>query len=184
MSYKAILARADGFFRSVMQAQPQNLQCGRGCSLCCYGLFEISAADIPMLAEGLEKLHPMRRQKIVRRAAEILAESHHPNLRETNPLAKEEFFDRTAAVACPNLSESGECMVYEHRPLVCRTFGLPLRDDERYIGDVCDLNFNEATDEQRLAASWDLQWEDELGPEDQYTIPEAVVLIARMRGRM
>ena len=75
-------------------------------------------------------------------------------------------------------------MVYEHRPLVCRTFGLPLRDDERYIGDVCDLNFNEATDEQRLAASWDLQWEDELGPEDQYTIPEAVVLIARMRGRM
>ena len=40
------------------------------------------------------------------------------------------------------------------------------------------------TDEQRLAASWDLQWEDELGPEDQYTIPEAVVLIARMRGRM
>ena len=63
MSYKAILARADGFFRSVMQAQPQNLQCGKGCSLCCYGLFEIGSGDVPLIAEGLEKLHPARRTR-------------------------------------------------------------------------------------------------------------------------
>ena len=63
MSYKRILQHADEFFRSVMDSQPQNLQCGRGCSLCCYGLFEIGAADIPILAEGLERLHPMRRRR-------------------------------------------------------------------------------------------------------------------------
>jgi hypothetical protein len=28
----------------------------------------------------------------------------------------------------------------------------------------------------------DMQWEDELGPEDVYTIPEAIVLAARMNG--
>jgi Fe-S-cluster containining protein len=182
MSYKRILEHADEFFRSVMETQPQNLQCGRGCSLCCYGLFEIGAADIPILAEGLEALHPMRRRKIIRRAAEVIAESRHPNLRESNSLEKEEFFSQTAAVACPNLNESGECMVYEHRPLVCRTFGLPLREGDRYLGDVCDLNFNKASDEQRLAAAWDLKWEDELDPEEEYTIPEAIVFIARMRG--
>ena len=38
-------------------------------------------------------------------------------------------------------------MLYEYRPLVCRTFGLPLRQGDRYLGDVCDLNFNEASDE-------------------------------------
>ena len=37
---------------------------------------------------------------------------------------KEKFFERTASTPCPNLSESGECLMYEHRPLVCRTFGL------------------------------------------------------------
>src|SRR5437867_1675494 len=184
MSYKAILNRADAFFRSVMQSQPQNLQCGRGCSLCCYGLFEIGAADIPLLAEGLSQLHPMRRRKIVRRAAEIVAQSRHPNLREATPLEKDEFFSRTASVACPNLNASGECMVYEYRPLICRTFGLPLRQGDRYLGDVCDLNFNEASDQQRLEALWDLEWEDELDPEDEYTIPEAIVFIARMRGWM
>ena len=141
MSYKEILDRADAFFRSASESQRQNLQCGRGCSLCCYGLFEFGAADIPVLAEGLERLHPMRRRKIVRKALAIVAESRHPNLRESTPVEKDEFFSRTASVACPNLNDSGECMIYDHRPLVCRTFGLPLRDGDRYIGDVCDLNF-------------------------------------------
>ena len=184
MSYKNILNAADEFFRSVVDTQPQNLQCGRGCSLCCYGLFEIGAADIPILAEGLAQLHPMRRRKIVRRAREIVASSKHPNLRECSSGEKEAFFDRTAATPCPNLNDGGECMIYQHRPLVCRTFGLPLRDGNRYLGDVCELNFTAATEAQRLDAAWDLQREDALGPEDEYTIPEAIVLIARMRGWM
>jgi len=73
-------------------------------------------------------------------------------------------------------------MIYEHRPLVCRTFGLPVREGDRYLGDVCDLNFQDASDEQRLTAAWDLKWEDEVDPEEEYTIPEAIVFIARMRG--
>lgn len=183
MSYRRILKHADEFFRSVMQSQPQNLQCGRGCSLCCYGLFEVGAADIPVLADGLQKLHPMRRRKIIRRAVEIIAESRHPNLRESTPAEKDEFFNRTASTACPNLNGSGECMVYEHRPLICRTFGLPLRDgDDHYLADVCELNFNEASDDERLAAAWDLRWEDQVDPADEYTIPEAIVFIARTRG--
>lgn len=182
MSYQSILDRADEFFRSVAASQPENLQCGRGCSLCCYGLFEIGSGDVPILAEGLSKLHPSRRRMIIRRALAIVAESRHPNLRECSPLEKEAFFDRTSSVACPNLDESGACMVYEARPLVCRTFGLPLRNADHYLGDVCELNFTSAPQEAKERAAWDLQWEDELGPEDEYTIPEAIVLAARLRG--
>lgn len=181
-NYRKILDRADGFFRSVIETQPQNLQCGRGCSLCCYGLFEIGSGDVPMIAEGLEKLHPSRRKMILRRAVEIVASSAHPNLRECSPVEKEAFFDRTASVACPNLSDAGECMIYDSRPLVCRTFGLPLRESERYLGDVCELNFTSATNEQKMDAAWDLNWEDELGVEDEFTVPEAIVMVARMRG--
>ena len=47
----------------------------------------------------------------------------------------------------------------------------PLRNGDRYIGDVCDLNFRESTQAENEAAAWDLQWEDVLGPEDEYTIP-------------
>jgi Fe-S-cluster containining protein len=182
MSYQSILDRADGFFRKVLETQPQNLQCGRGCSLCCHGLFEIGSGDVPVLADGLAKLHPARRKKIIRRALAIVAESRHPNLRECSPIDKDAFFDRTASVPCPNLDENGACMVYESRPLVCRTFGLPLRNADEYLGDVCELNFTAAPQEQKESAAWDLQWEDELGQEDEYTIPEAILLAARMYG--
>lgn len=181
-NYRRILDRADEFFRSVAESQPQNLRCGRGCSLCCYGLFEIGSGDVAVIADGLARLHPMRRRKIIRNAIDIIAASAHPNLRECSPIEKEKFFDRTASVACPNLSDRGECMIYDSRPLVCRTFGLPLRENDRYIGDVCELNFTDAPAGEKLDAAWDLHWEDELGPEDEFTVPEAIVMAARMRG--
>jgi Fe-S-cluster containining protein len=181
-TYTRILDRADDFFRSVAESQPQNLQCGKGCSLCCYGLFEIGSGDVPLIAEGLEKLHPSRRKMIIRRAQEIVASSNHPDLRDCTADEKEAFFERTAATPCPNLNERGECLMYEHRPIVCRTFGLPLRNADDYIGDICELNFTDAPQRDREAAAWDLQWEDALGAEDVFTIPEVIVLVARMRG--
>ena len=180
--YRKILDRADEHFSSVVRTQPQNLQCGAGCSLCCYGLFEIGSGDVPVIAEGLQQLHPARRKKIVARAQEIVEASAHPNLRECSPADKEAFFDRTQSTACPNLDDAGLCMMYEHRPLVCRTFGLPLREGRKYLGDVCELNFTNSTSQERRNAAWDLRWEDVLGPEDEFTIPEAIVMVARLRG--
>ena len=134
-----------------MRTQPQNLQCGAGCSLCCYGLFEIGSGDVPVIAEGLEQLHPARRKKIIRRALEIVESSAHPNLRECSPEEKEAFFDRTAGRRPARTSTTqGLCMMYEHRPLVCRTFGLPLREGRKYIGDVCELNFTDVDAGERM----------------------------------
>lgn len=180
--YRKILERADAHFAAVVQAQPQNLQCGAGCSLCCYGLFEIGSGDVPLLAEGLATLHPARRKKVIRRALEIVEANDHPNLRECSGIEKEAFFDRTQATPCPNLDEAGRCVMYEHRPLVCRTFGLPIREGRRYIGDICDLNFTGSTRAERMKAAWNLEWEDVLGPEDEFTVPEAIVMISRLRG--
>jgi Fe-S-cluster containining protein len=176
--YRKILERADAHFGSVMKSQPQNLQCGAGCSLCCYGLFEIGSGDVPVIAEGLEKMHPARRKMVIKRALEI----EQINLRECSPEEKEAYFDRTQSTPCPNLDEKGLCMMYEHRPLVCRTFGLPLREGRAYLGDICELNFTESTSAERMRAAWDLEWEDVLGVEDEFTIPEVIVMVARMRG--
>ncbi len=48
---------------------------------------------------------------------------------------------------CAFLNEKGECRIYEHRPYVCRTQGLPLRwieevNEEELIEmrDICPLN--------------------------------------------
>jgi Fe-S-cluster containining protein len=180
--YKAILDDADAFFGKVLREQPGNLQCGRGCSLCCHGLFEIGAGDLASIADGLATLHPMRRKRVIRKALEILESSAHPDLRDCQPEERDAFFERTSSVPCPNLDDEGACVMYAHRPIVCRTFGLPLREGATYIGDICELNFTAATREEKESAAWDLLHEDILGTSEVYTIPEAIVLAARARG--
>lgn len=66
-------------------------------------------------------------------------ERHHAELLATG-IANEDG-------GCAFLDERGECRIYEHRPYVCRTQGLPLRWLERdedgqpaEVRDVCPLN--------------------------------------------
>ncbi len=178
--YRDILTAADRFFSKVAAEQPAALACRRGCTLCCHGLFEISAADVSTVAQGLESLGEAERRMVVERAEAAIAATGHPTLRECSPEEKDSFFARADATPCPFLGIGGACMIYDHRPLVCRTFGLPLRDGASFLGEECELNFTTTTAEEREAAAWDLQWEDELGPEDEFTIPEAIVLIERI----
>jgi len=60
--------------------------------------------------------------------------------------------------SCAFLDDAGQCRIYEHRPYVCRTQGLPLRwideDDEGNVvekRDICPLN-QEGTPVEELAA--------------------------------
>ena len=179
--YKEILTAADRFFSRVALEQPAALSCRLGCTICCHGLFEISAADVSSVAQGFESLTPAERETVLRRAETIVDRTRHPVLRECSLEEKEAFFDRTDAIPCPFLGDAGACMIYEARPLVCRTFGLPIRNGPEFLGEECELNFTTATREEREAAAWDLQWEDELGPDDEFTIPEAIVLAARLK---
>ena len=120
-SYIDLLRRADQHFREVLADQPQNLQCRRGCTLCCYGAFEIGAADVPMIAEGLAQLEPEQRARILERAESMMREARQPDLREATEREKREFFNRSASISCPALDDSGACSIYEYRPLICRT---------------------------------------------------------------
>lgn len=180
--YRDILHSADRHFAEVARNQPEQLQCGKGCSFCCYGLFEIGSGDVAVIVDALRALTPAKRAKLVARAAEIVEKFEHPNIREIEEEEKEAFFERTASVACPALGNDGACQIYENRPLVCRTFGLPIRDGKKYIGDICDLNFKSASDAKRYEAAWDLQDEDPVSAEDQYTIPEAILIASRIVG--
>ena len=85
--------------------------------------------------------------------------------------------------ACAFLDAEGACRVYEHRPYVCRTQGLPLRwlddqDDEEEPGEVIEFRdicaLNEAgppLDELEPGACW------ELGP-----VEEKLALVQLRRG--
>ncbi|HUP64204.1 MAG TPA: YkgJ family cysteine cluster protein, partial [Thermoanaerobaculia bacterium] len=127
-----VLNAADRFFEQVASDQPAALACRAGCTLCCHGPFELSAADVPVISEGLDRLDPSIRAAIVASAEQIVAATAHPSLRECTPEQKEEFFRGADDVACPALGADGRCQIYESRPLLCRTFGLPIREGETF----------------------------------------------------
>lgn len=180
MSYRDVLAAADIHFGRVMKAQPANLQCGRGCSFCCYGLFEVGPSDVAVLADALREASPELRARLVANSRSVVERTEHPDIRTMPADAKEAWFTSVGDVACPALGENGLCSIYENRPMICRTFGLPIREDEEYIGDICELNFNDASQEEKLEAAWDISQEDPVDEAEQYTIPEAILIAERM----
>ncbi len=182
--YQDVLDRADTHFRRVLDEQPGAMQCRLGCTLCCQGLFEISAADLVVLMEGLRQLDREALVDLVRKSLGSIERLDHPDLSNLDEAGKREFFDGPAAVEpCPALSSEGACTIYSHRPLLCRTFGLPVREGEEYRGEECELNFTASSRADKERAAWDLEWEDAVDSQELRTIPQAIVLIASILKR-
>jgi Fe-S-cluster containining protein len=142
-----------------------HLVCRPGCSQCCIGVFPIAQQDAARLREGLAVLthnDPERaanvRERVVTSlhrldpwfpgdlADGVLAEDH-----ETSMLFEEFANDEP----CPALDlEHGTCDLYEHRPVLCRTFGPPMRTEEDNLA-TCELCFIHASTEEIAAAELD-----------------------------
>lgn len=142
-SYRALLNRVDRWFEAASARHPGVVPCRAGCTACCHGPFDISAADLLLLSEGVAALDPAARAGVLRRAEALLGEMQAREPRWARPwdvaALGEEAFDRLVdALAdrpCPLLDDEGRCQAYEHRPMVCRLIGLPMLTTE---GDVLE----------------------------------------------
>lgn len=153
-------ALADSVHRS-----GHHLVCKPGCSQCCIGVFPIAHEDAARLREGLEALaqsDPEKAARIRSRVADSLArldpwfpgDVHTGVLNEDYEAAIlfEEFANDEP---CPVLDlEHGTCDLYEHRPILCRTFGPPMRTAEDNLA-TCELCFITASTEEIAACELD-----------------------------
>jgi Fe-S-cluster containining protein len=136
------------------------LVCHPGCTQCCKGVFEISQLDAARLRQGLAELKKLNLARAARieeraRATWQRLSASFPGNRRTGIVGKsaadQTRFERFANdEPCPALDpRTGLCDLYEWRPITCRTFGPPVRE-ERGLG-VCDLCFQGATDNEIAA---------------------------------
>jgi len=180
-AYRRFLAKVSRRFARVAARHAESVACRRGCFGCCVGLFQVSALDAAVAAQGLAAL-PAERREAIRRRGEAIARrvgTIFPGDLQTltlDPAREREwdaFFEKTAAIACPFLvadddrepsTASGRahgsrwpqgfvCSIYAHRPHACRTFGLPLADRGKIVSDPCRLNFRGSADEAVRAAA-------------------------------
>lgn len=129
----ALANNADGFFRAAAEGAGAAITCAPGCSSCCHVDLSVSPIEADAIRDALRTLD---------RAA-----------LETAGHARADDDDR-----CVMLNDDGRCIVYEERPLVCRTQGLALLYPTGFVpadavraksdrGDVtwCPLNYETDT---------------------------------------
>ena len=121
--YRELAAKIDGFFTRVAARHGAEMQCAAGCSACCRQRLSITGVE----------------------AAAIVAWAG------TRPAAERAEVAATAAAAppdaCSALDAAGRCRIYDARPLVCRSHGVPVRMKSPRglpVVESCALNFRTA----------------------------------------
>ncbi|MEA5114649.1 MAG: YkgJ family cysteine cluster protein [Geobacteraceae bacterium] len=120
-NYNALVGRVDSLCRDIIRASGNDIACRKGCDSCCrhFSLFPVEAFNIACAVSALD---PDSAGMIRDRAG---------NLRDGD--------------GCPLLAQCC-CMLYEQRPIICRTHGLPImirNGDDKKI-DFCPKNYRNA----------------------------------------
>ena len=160
--------KTDDWFRRANATLLGQVPCRAGCAHCCQGLFPITRLDVRLLREGLRQLPRDQRDRIEKRAAQQTAalEAAYPRLELSPSLDgwSDEEIDRAVSAfhnaPCPALGDESLCLLYAHRPLTCRSMGIPARQDASVNGACLVQTFVPITrlssaleaEEQELAA--------------------------------
>jgi Fe-S-cluster containining protein len=142
-----------------------HLVCKPGCSQCCIGVFPIAQEDADRLSRGLialEATDAARAERVRNRVAAALTrlDPWFPGDPATGILGEsfedailfEEFANNEP---CPALDlTTGTCDLYEARPVLCRTFGPPMRTEEDNLA-TCELCYIHASTEEIAACELD-----------------------------
>jgi Fe-S-cluster containining protein len=156
-----------------------HLVCRPGCTQCCIGVFPIAHEDAAHLRSGLSALaiqDPAKFLRINQRVKESLTrlDPWFPGDLSTGILSEDEqsttLFEPGSPTSglgslgwdefandepCPVLDPTtGTCDLYEHRPILCRTFGPPARTEDGNLA-TCELCYTTATTEEIAACELD-----------------------------
>ena len=148
------------------------LACRPGCHQCCVGVFPISQLDAETLRDALDTADSSVAGRIRSRVEASIARltptfpgDPSTGLLFTAPEHEEAFEQFANDEPCPVLDPlTGTCDLYAARPVPCRTFGPPVRDEDNHL-TVCELCFVGAPASEVERCEMDQQWrplEDEL----------------------
>jgi len=138
--YEQLMVQTDELTKALAARYTKHLVCRAGCSGCCQHHLSVFPVEAAHIKAAIATLPDELRARIEQQA-------HAVNEREA----------QGRPVACPLLVDE-RCAIYEARPLICRTQGLPLlleaEDGEQEV-DFCPLNFTapdavDDLDEQHL----------------------------------
>lgn len=162
LDYRSLRQAVDALVAPLFAAYSAHLRCRRGCYFCCVAI-EVLPIELEALRRGLT-------EDGVPEAGELGGPPEDTGNTPADLVATVSVDRSDSGVhppapeplrRCAFLGREGQCTVYAHRPLICRTHGLPLsyrlyeydlegrlvEGDEPRLTDLwCDLNFRDLSD--------------------------------------
>lgn len=127
--YRQLLAKVDTHAARVSSDHGDAMHCQRGCTACCrqdLGVARVEADHI--------------RDWVARRDAALPPSHDSPGIADQHNL----FASLSGSQPCAFLGAGGACLIYEVRPVICRSHGLPIAvGNDR---DCCPLNFGDESE--------------------------------------
>ncbi len=102
----------------VRRSHPGEWRCKKGCADCCHAVFDISFAESALIENAFRKLNRPIRRRIEKRAKEAL--------RLWNDMIASGRDPGKVRITCPLLDGNDTCLLYQVRPVNCRTYGIPV----------------------------------------------------------
>lgn len=126
--YRELTGKVDAFFARVQTRHAADMRCGAGCDSCCRTRLTITGVEAAAVKDHVAAMAPEARARL----GEVARRPYDP-----------------ANMRCAALEDDGRCLIYDGRPLVCRSHGVPVRIYGEYDGrrlpivDACFKNFTD-----------------------------------------
>ena len=122
-----LLKQVDSAVAAVASRFPREFKCKKGCSDCCHAAFDISLAEGMLIQDHFKLLGRKTRRDVLKRAKRA-EKRWHDALEAGEDIS-------LLRISCPLLSPDDQCLLYEVRPVNCRTYGAPTEINGK--GHVC-----------------------------------------------
>lgn len=129
--YEALVSTADQLFERVKAEHPACVNCKKGCTDCCYALFDLTLVEALYLnhkfkeafgadADMMEKANKADRAvfRLKKQAFKDFKENKQDEVAILYKMGRER-------IRCPLLNEREMCALYDFRPITCRIYGVP-----------------------------------------------------------
>jgi Fe-S-cluster containining protein len=129
-SYELLVDKADQAFQKTKALHAPSVACELHCSDCCHAVFGLFLIEAASLKHHFDELDREKKKAVLLRCNETergLKRLEKKLERYGEDPEGQALILARERIRCPLLDEENECVLYAHRPITCRVYGIPTK---------------------------------------------------------
>ncbi len=123
-----LVAKGDVAFETIERDYGSCIKCKPQCSDCCHAIFGLFLIEAAYIQQHFNELDRKVRREVLSNAKKyekaLQKVEERLQAHEDDPRMKSYALSKER-VRCPLLNQNEECIIYPHRPITCRVYGIP-----------------------------------------------------------